>query len=245
MIPTLHRARDATDVVELLAAFLVARVTDAIARRGRCRLALAGGGTPRSLYERLTRAPWRDRIDWSRLDIFWGDERAVPADHPQSNYRLAREALLDAVPVPARNVHRIDGELPPDQAARGYAAALGNEPLDLILLGMGGDGHTASLFPGTPLDRARDQTVLATRSPVPPVGRVSLGYGALEAARCVAFLVVGAGKAERVAEVMRQLGVEDGDREVSLLPAALVRPISGELHWFVDEAAFQRVGADG
>jgi 6-phosphogluconolactonase len=192
-------ARAAADRVRVLAA-------DAIAARGRFRIALAGGSTPRALYAQLAST---SDVDWSRTDIFFGDERAVGPDDPQSNFRMARETLLAPAGVPPENVRRLRGEDPDlDAAARQYEAALGGaaaagaSPLDLALLGMGADGHTASLFPGTTaLDEQTRQCVVVD---VPSLNtrRLTLTYPVLLAARDVLFLVAGSDKAETLAAVL-------------------------------------------
>lgn len=202
---------------------------------GRCRVALAGGGTPRPIYEKLAAPPLAGRIDWDRVEILWGDERCVPPDDPQSNYRMARQALVDHVAVPAAQVHRIEGERPPAEAARAYAEVLGEAPIDVLLLGMGGDGHTASLFPDTPEPPA-DAPVVATHSPAGPRDRVSLSFSAINRSAAVFFLVAGAGKAERLAEVLGQ--IESGD---ATLPAARVQPADGRLVWILDTEAASRL----
>ena len=221
-------------MVEALAAVVAEEVSLAVAEQGACRIALAGGGTPRALYLRLAGDPWRDRIEWGAMHVFWGDERCVPPDHPASNARMAREALLDQVPVDPAKVHPIDGTRPADEAAEAYAEVLGDAPLDLVLLGMGDDGHTASLFPGMPPSGGRQALVVATRSPRPPPDRVTLSLGAINGARRVIFLVTGGAKASRVAEVERQLRDPLGR---ATLPAAMVRPRHGPALWFLDSAA--------
>jgi 6-phosphogluconolactonase len=190
-------ARAAADRVRVLAG-------QAIAARGRFRVALAGGSTPRALYREL--AGTQD-LDWSRIDIFFGDERAVGPEDPQSNYRMARETLLLPAAVPPENVRRLQGEGPDlDAVARDYEAALrvGSEPplLDLALLGMGADGHTASLFPGTTaLD---EEQRLCTVVDVPRLGtrRLTLTYPVLLGAGNVLFLIAGADKAETLRDVL-------------------------------------------
>jgi 6-phosphogluconolactonase len=205
----------------------------AAAARGVFRWALAGGSTPRALYAAMAARLARPRdFPWERSEIFFGDERCVPPGDPQSNYRMARESLLDHVPVPAAMVRRIPGELPPAEAAEAYARALGEEPLDLALLGMGADGHTASIFPGSPPLFVPASSVWVTDSPLPPTRRISLSPTALSAARAVRFLVTGASKADRVREVALQHGSES-----PALPAAQIRPLSGDLVWWLDRAA--------
>ena len=213
-------ARAAADRIESL-------TRAAIEARGAARVALSGGSTPKRLYQLLAERP----LDWTRWQVFFGDERAVPPEHPASNFRMADESLLSRVPIPGHNVHRMQGELRPERAAELYEAELGAAPLDVVLLGMGDDGHTASLFPGRPeLDR-RDRRVLAARAPVPPEERVTLSLSALAEARTVMFLVTGAGKARRIAEVLAQIAAGE-----PRLPAALVTP-SEHLVFVLDEAA--------
>lgn len=221
-------AAAAGEVARTLAAALAARPTAS--------LVLAGGSTPEELYRRLAegaRASCAADLAWERVHLFWGDERAVPPDDPASNYRLARETLLAGRPGRAR-VHRILGELPPAEAAERYereiAAALGARPrFDLVLLGVGADGHTASLFPGGE-ELEASGLATASRGPWPPRDRVSLTLGALSAARKVVFLVAGG---ERAAAVARVLG---GAAEHAP-PAARIRAADGETLWLLDRAA--------
>jgi 6-phosphogluconolactonase len=212
----------------------------AIARHGRFRWALSGGTTPRKLYALLARPPLVRRIDWSRVEFFWGDERCVPPDHADSNYRTAREALLDLIQPDPAHVHRMRGEDPPEQAAAAYEAELrrafelreGSPPpsFDLILLGMGADGHTASLFPGSAVLQEARRWVASDRN------RVTLTLPVLNAAAHVLFLVSGTDKAQRLAEVLA--GPDSG------LPAQRVRPTHGKLEWSVDAAAAEIVSPE-
>jgi 6-phosphogluconolactonase len=189
-------ARAAADRVRVLAA-------DAIAARGRFRLALAGGSTPRVLYAQLAST---SDVDWTRTDIFFGDERSVGPDDAQSNFRMARETLLAPARVPPENVRRLRGEDPDlDAAARQYETALGGPgaaPLDLALLGMGADGHTASLFPGTTALDEQARLCVAVDVPSLQTRRLTLTYPVLLAARDVLFLIAGADKAETLAAVL-------------------------------------------
>jgi len=224
----LDAAADA--VAEIAAASLVAR--------GRVTLALAGGSTPRGLYQRLAGA-WRDRLDWTRVHVFWGDERCVPPTHADSNYRLARESLLDHVPVPSTQIHRMPGDLEPMAAARQYAESLaatlpgspsGPWPVfDLVLLGLGADGHTASLFPGSAAVDETERPVVAT----PPADgrgwRLTLTLPVLNAARSTLWLVAGDSKAPALAAVLERLPAPVP------LPA---RQVTGQdVRWLVDRAA--------
>jgi len=199
---------------------------------------LSGGSTPRRLYERLATSAIASRFPWSRAHWFWGDERFVPHDHPDSNYRMARDALLLRVPVPDDNIHPIPTEgLSPQQAAAAYETTLkrfygaemlaADRPLfDVTLLGIGENGHTASLFPGQPaLREARRWAVAAVAAKAEP--RITLTYPVLDSSRDVAFLATGEGKRDVVARARA------GDPTI---PAAMVRPV-GRLHWFMDRAA--------
>ncbi|MDQ6847540.1 MAG: 6-phosphogluconolactonase [Candidatus Dormibacteraeota bacterium] len=220
---------------------LAAAAADWIARRchnvERFSIAVTGGNTPHFLYEALASSTFRTSIDWRRWHVYWGDERAVPPDDEQSNYRLVVDTLLSKVPVPDEQVHRMEAERPDlDAAAAGYARLLeeqcGRPPrLDVVLLGLGSDGHTASLFPGTTALRVEDTWATTGRAASLPFERVTLTLPALNAAAQVAFLVTGAGKADALR------GVVDGT-----VPAARVRPDRGELIWFLDTAAALSLG---
>lgn len=226
---------------------IVAQARAAIARRDRFLLCLAGGATPKPLYELLASAPFARRIEWARVHMFWGDERCVPPDEPESNYRMAREALLDHVPLSPANVHRIRGEDEPSEAAAAYEEVLGGffgsektsvtTSFDLVLLGMGADGHTASLFPGSAAARETGRWVVATPGPQPGSWGVSLTPVLLNAAADVTFLVSGADKAERLKDVLE-------DRPPDSLPAQLIQPTHGALHWMIDEEAATRLRGD-
>ncbi|OGS83499.1 MAG: 6-phosphogluconolactonase [Gallionellales bacterium GWA2_59_43] len=213
---------DDIDSLSIAAARRVAELgTDAIAARGVFRIALAGGETPRRCYEQLRQLP----LDWSRVQIYFGDERCLPIGDAQRNDTMARETLLDRVAIPAMNLHDIPAELGAEAAAASYAATLGCEPLDLALLGMGEDGHTASLFPGNPATTSHDAVVAVFGAPKPPPERVSLGIDTLNAARHKLFLVAGAGKRAALARM------EQGEP----LPAAAV----ADAEWYLDRAATQ------
>jgi len=223
---------DVDRLAHAAADWFVSLASAAIAKRGRFAVALAGGSTPRPAYALLAERPRAQQVDWARVEVFWGDERCVAPDHADSNYRMARQALLDHVPIPKRNVHRIRGELPPSKAASDYRSVLerclGTDGrFDLILLGMGSDGHTASLFPGTAAVGVRDSTVLANYVEKFDAWRVTLTLPVINKARHVIFLVAGDAKAEALARVH----AEDS------LPAAMVQPADGQLTWLVDRRA--------
>jgi 6-phosphogluconolactonase len=239
---------DRGEMVHFEAERVVAQAGDAIAQRGRFVVALSGGATPRPLYQLLAHSPFATRIQWPRVHVFWGDERCVPPDGPESNYRMACEALLEHVPIPGTNVHRIRGELAPSAAATAYEELLiryfspGELPLDptfdLVLLGMGADGHTASLFPGSAAVSDTGRWVAATPAPQAGPWRVSLTPELLNTARNVTFLVSGADKADRVRDVLEP---RQKDEHTATLPAALIRPTHGALHWMLDAAAAARL----
>jgi 6-phosphogluconolactonase len=211
--------------------------------RGRFAVALSGGSTPRLLYELLSNSPYVERIDWSRTHVFWGDERCVGPDDARSNYRMAREALLDHVPLPESNVHRIRGEIDPNEAAADYEHTLrnffqgqgGNATLapafDLVLLGMGDDGHTASLFPGTQVIDEQRRWVAPNWVEKVAMWRITLTPPVLNDAHDVMFLVAGADKATRLQQVL------EGAFRPHELPSQVVQPPNGNVHWMIDAAA--------
>lgn len=214
------------------AARLAAEIRRVLASQERCSLALAGGATPRPVYQRLAaELPGRDV--WDRIDVYFGDERCVPPEDPESNYRMAREALLDQVPLNRKRIHRMEGERADhDAAARAYEAMLPGR-LDLLVLGLGADGHTASLFPGaTSLAESR-RRVLAVRSPRPPADRLTITPPVILEARLTIGLVTGADKAEALARVLT------GPYAPSGTPGQLAR--SGL--WLADTAAAARLPA--
>jgi len=234
---------DMNALADAAAEFFIAQAQAAIQARGQFAAALSGGSTPRAVYQRLAEAP----LAWKNIHLFWGDERCVPPDHPDSNYRMTAESLLTRVHIPPENVHRIQGELSPELAAARYEQELraffGNAPrFDLILLGLGDDGHTASLFPESPAlhERTRWAAAAAHETPPPPlVPRVTLTLPVINAARQIVFLVSGAGKAERLAEVLHV------PAESHSLPASMIRPGSGEILWLVDKSAAAHLSQDG
>ena len=240
--------------VALKAARYFARLADQyVVGSGRFAVALSGGSTPRAMFKLLAEAPLVDTVPWESIYFFWGDERCVPPDHPDSNYRMARETLLSRVPVPAENIFRIPAELPdPERAADEYAATLisfftkqaptsGTAPLagvprfDLIFLGMGPDGHTASLFPGTTALHVTDKIVVANYVEKFKAHRITLTAPTINNARNVTFVVAGADKAEALHEVL------EGAYQPELYPSQLIHPQQGSLLWMVDEAAAARL----
>lgn len=244
---------DAASLAYAAAQHFTARADEAVAARGRFVVALAGGATPRLLYTLLATDEFAARVAWSRVHAFWGDERCVPADHPESNYHMANDILLRHVPILASNVHRIRTDLGPQRAAADYErtlrtyfsgrpvgdAAVTDRPVvrfDLVILGMGDDGHTASLFPGSAALRERQRLVVACFIQKLGAWRITLTPIALNAAAQVVFLVTGSGKAERLREVLA------GPYQPDTIPAQIIRPSDGCLLWMVDQAAGAEVG---
>jgi 6-phosphogluconolactonase len=217
-------------------------VSEAAEANGRARIAVSGGSTPKAAFQLLAdpNQPFRKRMPWEDLELFWVDERTVPPDHPDSNYRMTREALLDHVPLLPQQVHRMEGELDPEAAAARYESELRNTfrlegaetpRFDLISLGMGDDGHTASLFPHTAAIHEMGRLVAANHVPQKDTWRITLTWPVINQARSVFFMIAGGDKAERVREVF--LGPRDPER----LPSQLIWPSSGILTLFLDKAA--------
>lgn len=217
-----------------------ASAQQAIAARGRFAVALSGGTTPRRLYELLADEPFVSCVNWAAVHVFWGDERAVPPTDPASNFRLAAEAFLRRVPIPPQQVYRIRAELPPEEAAADYERTLraffdqskrDDATFDLVLLGLGADGHTASLFPHTDAIGERARWVVAYQVPALGVWRITLTPPVFNAAQQVLFLVSGADKADAVRRVL------DGPNCPDEFPAQAIRPVAGEVLWLLDAAA--------
>ncbi len=218
---------------------VIAIAADAIMLNGRFSIGLSGGSTPRPLYELLARDDYARRVDWARTHVFWGDERCVPPEDPESNFGLAQQTLLAHVPIPEENVHRMRGELPPVEAAAEYEDLLrdffGDLPgalprFDLLLQGLGSNAHTASLFPHTPVLDEDARWVAAPFIPQLGAWRITLTPRAINAAEHVIFMVAGASKAEALHAVLH------GPYHPHEYPAQLIDPV-GELTWMVDAAA--------
>ncbi|HWT01675.1 MAG TPA: 6-phosphogluconolactonase [Pyrinomonadaceae bacterium] len=232
----------AEEVARAAAGRFVELAQSAVSERGRFAVALAGGSTPKRAYELLAGDDCSGRVDWPRVHVFFGDERMVPADSAESNYRMASEAMLSRLPVPPENVHRINGLGDSVANARLYEDELrtffNDAPwpsFDLVLLGMGDDGHTASLFPGTQALGERGSWVAANWVEKLNAYRVTLTAPAINHAAHVIFLVTGASKAAPLAEVLK------GELDSRRLPSQLIKPLGGTLEWLVDEAAAARL----
>lgn len=245
MQPEIVITPDPAELAREAATRLADFAQEAIASRGRFSIVLSGGSTPGALYRLLAEQPYREQLPWEQTHLFWGDERSVPPDDPGSNYRLARESLLDHVPIPAENIHRIEGELEADLAAHTYEKVLQDyfcgprTRFDLVLLGMGDDGHTASLFPGSDALEEGERLTFAVEANYQdrPARRITLTLPAINSARQVWFLVIGGAKAGIVQAVLE--GADKG------LPVQQIRPTAGQLLWLLDAAAASQLGARG
>jgi 6-phosphogluconolactonase len=233
---------DGAALARRAAQYFVEMAGEAVAAQGRARIAISGGSTPKAAFEMLgdPGEPWRSRMPWERLDLYWVDERSVPPDHPDSNYRMTREALLDRVPLRPEQIHRMEGELEPEAAAARYETELrenfrleGAESpqFDLIALGMGTDGHTASLFPHTAAIHELNRLVMANHVPEKDAWRITLTRPVINHASSVFFLVGGYDKAMILKEVLT--GPQDPER----LPSQLIWPASGILTLILDRRA--------
>ncbi|HEY9151986.1 MAG TPA: 6-phosphogluconolactonase [Anaerolineales bacterium] len=225
------------------AELFVKTCAQAIAERERFLVALSGGNTPMELYKLLAHSPHREQMDWEHVHVFWGDERCVPIDDPENSYRQARDVLLDRVSIPMENIHRIQSDLEPVAAAEEYARVLekfSTPPLDwprfdLILLGMGEDGHTASLFPGSAINVSAPTLGVVAHYQNRPANRVTLTPLVLNTAYRIVFLVSGASKSQTLADVLY------GENQPEKLPAQRIRPTDGELIWMADKLAASKL----
>lgn len=218
------------------AELFVAEARQAVQARGRFAVALAGGGTPRKTYELLGQETFRELVPWQNTHIFWGDERCVPADDPRNNARMARRTLLDHVPIPPDQIHPMVCVSSPAEAAAEYEALLrsffaGAPRFDLVLLGLGENGHTASLFPGTPVLEEQQRWVAEVHVAEEGLHRLTLTSVAINQAAQIVFLVSGYGKATILREVL------EGAENSPSLPARLIAPSEGGLLWLVDRDA--------
>ena len=233
-----------TDTLSQEAAQYVVRVaTESIASHRRFTLALSGGSTPKKLYTLLGEEPYRSQIDWTLVDIFWSDERSVPPNDKESNYLMAQQVLLSKIPIPTNQIHRMPADQT-DRNAASYAYTLemqqtigsdGVPVFDLIQLGMGPEGHTASLFPHQPSLHEQQRLVMPVSVPKPPPDRLTFTPRLLNAAKHVLFLVTGAEKQDAVKAVL------EGDYQPDEYPAQIVQPPKGEVMWMLDTAAAEKL----
>lgn len=241
-IPDIRIAADSHQWAQDATAFIVSIGERAIRSNGQFIMALSGGSTPKTLYQILATPEWKGRLDWARIFFLFGDERCIPPDHPESNFRMAATSLFQPLHIPPDHIYRMKGECEnPAAAAQEYAETirrLTRSPppqtprIDLVLLGLGDDGHTASLFPGTDALQENSKIVTVGHAPVGVRSRLTLTLGVLNHAAVVLFLVAGPGKAKMVRRVLNP--ESEADRA---LPAARISPESGRLVWMLDHAA--------
>jgi 6-phosphogluconolactonase len=239
LAPDVRVFTDAESLSQAAATLFTETARDTINERGRCLVCLSGGKTPLRTYAILAQRPLRDLVDWRQLHFYWGDERCVPPEDIKSNYHAAHEMLLGKVPVLPEQLHRVRTELEPELAAQDYAFSLGRAselPLpwprfDIVLLGLGVDGHTASIFPGSNIDPGLTAVAVHAENADPPGWRVSLTPEVFNSARRIVFIVQGMDKAAIVASIL--YGAFDPER----LPAQRIRPPNGELIWLLDTGA--------
>lgn len=245
MAPEIKILRDAAALADEGARRFVKIATEAVAERGRFIAALSGGSTPRGMNELLSAPKFRSQVPWAKTYLFFADERFVPPEHPDSNYLMVKESLLKNIAIPENNVFRVQTEgCSPEEAARSYASSLikttGNsEPrLDLILLGMGPDGHTASLFPNSPVLDSQGLVAAVYNSPKPPPVRVTFTFPLINNAREIIFLITGSDKAPVVRRALKDTIT------YKEIPASGIKPKDGKLQWLVDEKAYQELATD-
>ena len=232
-------SRISNSLSQAAAELFVETSAQAILQRGRFFVALSGGNTPAELYKLLAQSPYKEQVDWTHVHVFWGDERCVPIEDLENSYRQAYDVLLSRVLIPTENIHRVHSELEPAEAAKDYALILkqfASPPLDwprfdLVLLGMGEDGHTASLFPGSEVNVSTPTMAVTAQYQDRPANRVTLTPLVFNSARRIIFLVSGASKSQTLANVLY------GGYYPEQFPAQRIRPTDGELIWMVDKLA--------
>lgn len=233
--------KDSFQLSEAAAESFVRTAKEAVQERGKFFVALTGGSSPKQLYQLLATAPYREEVPWEHTYVFWGDERWVPLTDKQSNFKMAHETLLSKIPVPEEQIFPMWGEQKPEAFARQYEEQLRkylneeNPRFDLILLGMGDDGHTASLFPGTAILEEKERWVEAYYLAPQEMYRITLTAPLINQARQIIFLTFGERKAPVLSEVL------EGERNPEKYPAQLIHPQNGKIFWLVDEAAAQKL----
>ena len=233
----LHIANDAKQLSEDLASWISDCIQEVLKSQDRFTFVLSGGSTPKKLYDLMAASPYKETIPWEKLHFFWGDERAVPFEDDRNNAKMCYEELLDKVPVIAEQIHVMRTDIEPEASAAEYEKILkeyfgdSETTFDLVLLGMGDDGHTLSLFPGTKVIHEIESWVNTFFLAAQDMYRITLTAPVVNAAKYVAFMAVGTGKAETLKSVL------EGETNLDKFPSQIIKPENGELHWFVDEAA--------
>jgi len=233
----IHIAPDAGQVSNELASWITQCIQEVLKTQDRFTFVLSGGSTPKKLYDLLAASPYKEKIPWEKLHFFWGDERAVPFEDDRNNAKMCYDELLNKVPVIAENIHVMRTDMEPAESVVEYEKVLkqyfGNSEttFDFVLLGMGDDGHTLSLFPGTEVIHEAKHWVSTFFLAAQDMYRITLTAPIVNAAKYVAFMAVGSGKAETLKSVL------EGEKNLDKFPSQIIEPVKGELHWFVDEAA--------
>ena len=233
----LHIQKDPAAVTAALAEWITRTIETTLQKQDRFNLVLTGGNSPKALYDMLAASPYKERIAWNKLHIFWGDERAVPFSDDRNNAKMTYAHLLSKVPVISAQVHVMRTDTEPEKAALEYEKILrqyfgeGGKSFDLVLSGMGDDGHTLSLFPGTEVIHEKEAWVKAFYLTTQQMYRITLTAPVVNRASFIVFLTFGSNKSKALYEVL------EGEPDADLYPSQIIKPNSGELHWFVDEAA--------
>ncbi len=232
--------KDSDHLCRGLAEWITSLIEETLRHKDRFSLVLSGGNTPKKLHLLLASSPYRERIDWNKIFVFWGDERAVPFEDERNNARMAFDTLLDIVPVPKEQIHIMDTSLVPEKAAAAYEEILNEyfgtdvlpaQTFDLVLLGMGDDGHTLSLFPGTAVIHEEKSWVTSFNLTAQNMYRITLTKNIVNHADHIVFMISGKEKANALHEVL------EGEKNPDLYPSQVIAPTQGELHLFTDEAA--------
>ncbi|MCX2739045.1 6-phosphogluconolactonase [Pontibacter anaerobius] len=233
--------KDTAYLSQQAAELFVQAAQEAVQKNGRFTVALTGGSSPKQLYQLLAQAPYKEQVPWQQTYIFWGDERWVPLTDERSNAKMAKELLLDKVPVPQEQIYPMWDEMEPEKYAQKYEQILKDHfqdqspAFDLILLGMGDDGHTASLFPGTEVLQEKSSWVQAYYLAPQSMYRITLTAPLINQAKRVLFMTFGDGKAQALHEVL------EGERNPEQYPSQLINPLNGSLYWYVDDKAASRL----
>jgi 6-phosphogluconolactonase len=232
----LHIEKDPAALSQYLAQWLAGYINEVLARQDRFTFVLSGGSTPKLLYSILAESPYRESVPWEKLVFFWGDERAVPFEDSRNNAKMCFDELLSKVDVREEHIHVMRTDIAPEESAEAYEQVLkgyfgeNEATFDFVLLGMGDDGHTLSLFPGTEVIHEQSKWVTSFFLPAQDMYRITLTAPVVNRAKCVAFLATGSGKAETLQQVL------SGDIDVNRFPSQIIKP-AGQLLWLVDEPA--------
>jgi 6-phosphogluconolactonase len=234
-------SKNQDELIKAMADFVVTRANEAIQDHGRFSIVLSGGSSPKKLHQLLTTDAYRNKIDWKNVYFFFGDERYVPADHPDSNYLMAKNTLFDPLHIAADHIFRMNTDLSPADAAIAYEKSIADyfagkpQRFDLIILGLGDDAHTASLFPGTSVLHEKQAGVRSLYIEKVKMDRITLTAPLINEAHHIAFLTFGDSKADAVNHILK------GEKNPTQYPAQLITPTHGELHWFMDESAASKI----